>query len=138
MIDLGEFAIEQDNEMLKDIAFQDWATLRVRENFKMPGFDFVLLGMCNQLVKDYVVLLREEYEMMQEAAEAYASNEEKDDINAKTICKIDFLAGVDWYMEKSYSMAEVFSILMAFSGYEKNSASGTPDSVSKFLEQYKK
>ena len=124
MIDFREFAEEQERERLREIAFQDWATLRVRENFKMPG-------MCNQL-------LREEYEMMQEAAEAYASNEEKDDINAKTICKIDFLAGVDWYMEKSYSMAEVFSILMAFYGYEKNSASGTPDSVSKFLEQYKK
>ena len=135
MKNLREFAIEQENEMLKEIAFQDWATLRVRENFKMPGFDFALLGMCNQLVKDYVVFLREEYEMMQEAADVYASNEEKDDINAKTICNIDFLAGVDWYMGKSYSMGEVFSILMSFSASEKNSS---PESISKFLEQYKK
>ena len=80
MIDFREFAIEQENEMLKEIAFQDWATLRVRENFKMPGFDFVLLGKCNQLVKDYVVLLREEYEIMHEAADVYSSN-------AKTISR---------------------------------------------------
>ena len=121
MKNLREFAKEQENERLREMAFQEWALPRIKENFGVPGYDLEL---------------RKEYEMINEAAETYAKNDLGEMYDFFGIeSEVTFKAGVDWYMGKSYSMAEVFSILMSFSASEKNSSS---ESISKFLEQYKK
>ena len=42
MIDLREFAKEQENERLREMAFQEWALPRIKENFGVPGYDIEL------------------------------------------------------------------------------------------------
>ena len=42
MIDLREFAEEQERERLREIAFQEWALPRIKENFGVPGYDLEL------------------------------------------------------------------------------------------------
>ena len=39
MIDLREFAEEQENERLRDMVFQEWALPKIKENFGVPGYD---------------------------------------------------------------------------------------------------
>ena len=39
MIDLREFAEEQENERLIEMAFQEWALPKIKENFGVPGYD---------------------------------------------------------------------------------------------------
>ena len=42
MIDLREFAEEQENERLREMSFQEWALPRIKENFGVPGYDMEL------------------------------------------------------------------------------------------------
>ena len=42
MIDLIEFATEQENERLREMAFHELALPRIKENFGVPGYDMVL------------------------------------------------------------------------------------------------
>ena len=42
MIDLREFAEEQERERLREISFQEWALPRIKENFGVPGYDMEL------------------------------------------------------------------------------------------------
>ena len=42
MKDLREFAKEQENERLREMAFQEWALPRIKENFGVPGYDLEL------------------------------------------------------------------------------------------------
>ena len=42
MIDFREFAEEQENERLREMAFQELALPRIKENFGVPGYDMVL------------------------------------------------------------------------------------------------
>ena len=42
MKNLREFAIEQENERLREMAFQEWALPRIKENFGLSGYDMVL------------------------------------------------------------------------------------------------
>ena len=42
MIDLREFAIEQENERLIEMAFQEWASSMIKENFGVSGYDLDL------------------------------------------------------------------------------------------------
>ena len=44
MIDLREFAKEQENERLREMAFQEWALPRIKENFGVPGYDSELMN----------------------------------------------------------------------------------------------
>ena len=34
--------IEQENERLREMAFQEWALPRIKENFGVPGYDIEL------------------------------------------------------------------------------------------------
>ena len=43
MIDLREFAEEQENERLRDMVFQEWALPKIKENFGVPGYDMELM-----------------------------------------------------------------------------------------------
>jgi hypothetical protein len=51
---------------------------------------------------------------------------------------LGFINGAKWQAERMYSEEEVFNILMDFSRQEKTSSSGTPHSVAKWFEQFKK
>ena len=42
MIDLREFAEEQERERLREISFQEWALPRIKDNFGVPGYDMEL------------------------------------------------------------------------------------------------
>ena len=42
MIDLREFAEEQENDRLREIVFQEWALPRIKENFGVSGYDMEL------------------------------------------------------------------------------------------------
>ena len=33
---------EQENERLREMAFQEWALPRIKENFGVPGYDLIL------------------------------------------------------------------------------------------------
>ena len=50
MKNLREFAIEQENERLREMAFQEWALPRIKENFGVPGYD---LELRNEFDKEY-------------------------------------------------------------------------------------
>ena len=50
MIDFREFAEEQDRERLREMAFQEWALPRIKENFGVPGYD---LELRNEFDKEY-------------------------------------------------------------------------------------
>lgn len=50
MIDFREFAKEQENERLREMAFQEWALPRIKENFGVPEYDMVLR---KEFDKDY-------------------------------------------------------------------------------------
>ena len=42
MKNLREFAEEQENERLREMAFQELALPRIKENFGVPGYDMEL------------------------------------------------------------------------------------------------
>ena len=42
MKNLREFAKEQENERLREMAFQEWALPMIKENFGVPGYDMEL------------------------------------------------------------------------------------------------
>ena len=42
MIDFKEFAEEQENERLREMAFHEWALPKIKENFGVPGYDLEL------------------------------------------------------------------------------------------------
>ena len=50
MKNLREFAKEQENERLREMAFQEWALPMIKENFGVPGYDMVLR---KEFDKDY-------------------------------------------------------------------------------------
>ena len=49
-----------------------------------------------------------------------------------------FIEGAKWQQERMYSEEEVFNLLMEFSSQDRNSSSGTPHSIAKWFEQFKK
>ena len=49
-----------------------------------------------------------------------------------------WIEGAKQQQEKSYSEEEVFKLLMEFSSRDINSSSGTPHSIAKWFEQFKK
>ena len=49
-----------------------------------------------------------------------------------------FIEGAKWQQERSYSEEEVFNLLMELSSRDRNSSSGTPHSIAKWFEQFKK
>jgi hypothetical protein len=58
--------------------------------------------------------------------------------NTADIRRHDFIQGYNLHKGELYSEQEVFSLLMKFSSRDRNSASGTPHSIAKWFEQFKK
>jgi hypothetical protein len=83
------------------------------------------------------MLIGEKEETLKEAAEKYVNiNVAKN--AAKLMYKEHFIAGAKWQQERSYSGEEAFNLLMEFSSRDINSSSGTPHSIAKWFEQFKK
>jgi hypothetical protein len=49
-----------------------------------------------------------------------------------------FIEGAKWQRERMYNEEEVFNLLMELSSRDRNSSSGTPHSIAKWFEQFKK
>ena len=76
-------------------------------------------------------------ETLEEVAEKYVEiNVAKN--AAKLMYKEHFIAGAKWQQNISYSEQEAFNLLMEFSSRDRNSSSGTPHSIAKWFEQFKK
>ena len=74
-------------------------------------------------------------ETLQQAAQQYLqSSEERHQYGDET----SFIDGAKWQQERMYSEEEVFNLLMELSSVDKNSSSGTPHSIAKWFEQFKK
>jgi hypothetical protein len=89
--------------------------------------------------KDLKHIQKEEpkQETIEEAAEKYVNiNVAKN--AAKLMYKEHFIAGAKWQQQRSYSGEEAFNLLMEFSSRDINSSSGTPHSIAKWFEQFKK
>ena len=83
------------------------------------------------------MLIGEKEETLKEAAEKYVNiNVAKN--AAKLMYKEHFIAGAKWQQERMHSDEEVFNLLMEFSSRDRNSSSGTPHSIAKWFEQFKK
>ena len=83
------------------------------------------------------MLIGEKEETLKEAAEKYVEiNVAKN--AAKLMYKEHFIAGAKWQQQRSYSGEEAFNLLMEFSSRDRNSSSGTPHSIAKWFEQFKK
>jgi hypothetical protein len=58
--------------------------------------------------------------------------------NTSDIRRHDFIQGYNLHKGELYSEQEVFNLLMEFSSRDRNSSSGTPHSIAKWFEQFKK
>ena len=78
-------------------------------------------------------------ETIEEAgARIYPINIVSDGHDTNMLCRTGFYIGYELAQERSYSEEEVFNLLMELSSRDKNSSSGTPHSIAKWFEQFKK